>query len=44
MIARFHIFLPFDLFITDEEQIGMEGEISDRAIPNIRIVIPTAWG
>ncbi|MFZ1086136.1 MAG: hypothetical protein WAN35_14320 [Terracidiphilus sp.] len=44
MIARFHIFLPFDLFITDEEQIGIQGEVSDPAIPNIRIVIPTAWG
>jgi len=44
MIARFHILLPFDLFITDEEQIGMQGEISSTAIPNARLVIPTAWG
>ena len=44
MIARFHVFLPFDLFITDEEQIGIQGEISDPAVPNACLTIPTGWG
>lgn len=44
MIARFHIFLPFDLFITDDEQIGMRGEISEPGLPHAGLVIPTAWG
>jgi len=44
MIARFHVFLPFDLFITDEEQFGMQGQVSDPALSNAHIVIPTAWG
>lgn len=44
MIARFHIFLPFDLFITDEEQVGVHGEISDSAGSKARLMIPAAWG
>jgi hypothetical protein len=44
MIAKFWIHLPFDLFITDEEQLMLVLEEPEGPYPGIRINIPVGWG
>ena len=43
MIAKFWIHLPFDLFITDEEQLTLQLEEPEGPYPGIRIKIPVGW-
>ncbi len=43
MIAKFFMYLPFELFITDEEHFGMQGEFLDGPWFGTRFVIPIAW-
>jgi hypothetical protein len=43
VIAKFFMYLPFELFITDEEHFGMQGEFLDGPWFGTRFVIPIAW-
>lgn len=42
MIARFFVYLPFDLFITEDEQLGVQGLTEDGEFRGARFTIPVS--